>query len=136
MRNPSTITKSDSPVYGVIELLSERGYETTNRHGQRVPEPDHCAVGILKPRQFQIGFGRFKFGIRQRGLYLGILWLDDESRGARPDKEWVLDVYGRENIPESQRLAEELRRPYDVKIQVRLDGENPRDEYVFADCDV
>ena len=79
--------------------------------------------------------GRFLgFGGRRRRDFVGSLWLSNEARRAN-HKNWVLEVYGRENVARLQKLAEELARDFDVDVHVRLERESVDTEYFLEDCD-
>jgi len=107
------------PVYGVAKYLRARGYEIASLIGVRVREPSKDVIGILKPRPPLVRF--FFFRVKQRALFIGVLWFT--SRGADPEKLWILDVYGRENIKEMTELAEKLSQEFSVSIRVILDKE-------------
>ena len=113
----------ESPVYGVAKHLRARGYKIADYLGVRVREPDKRAIGILKPRPPVVKrsfFFRRKM-LEQRALFLGTLWFTE--RGADPEKLWILNVYGRENIQEMTELAEKLSQEFSIDIRVVLDKE-------------
>ena len=123
----------ETPVYGVAKHLIEKGYKTADYLGVPVREPDKRAIGILKPRPPVVKrylFFRRKM-VEQRALFLGVLWFT--SRGADPEKLWILHVYGRENVQEMTELAEELRKGFSVDIHVILDSERTKLEPAKVD---
>ncbi len=120
----------------VTKTLRDRGYDIANSAGLRQSEPDKGAVGILKPREpIQKSFLGFKWNNQQRALYIGTLWLENQARGAKLDENWVLEVYGRDYVPELTELAKELSEPHQTQVQIRLDTEKPRVETYLSDHD-
>ena len=91
------ISYYESPIYNIVNSLVNKGYRITNAFGLLVDELDNKCVGILEPRESVRSFLGIK--IKQRGLHLSNLWLNEPSLGAEEDKKWVMCVYGRENIP-------------------------------------
>ena len=61
----------------------------------------------------------------QRASFIGELWLDNEEMGAEYDNKWVLDVYGKENIPKLKELMIKIADKYDVPISIKLAREKP-----------
>ena len=126
------VTYKESVAYAIAETLREKGYEVASCSGMRQTEPDHNVIGILNPKNsIQKSF----LGIKgyKRASFLGTLWLENESRGAEENKKWVLEVYGRENIPELTELVKELSGPSGVRVQVILDSEQPVFEKHLSD---
>ncbi len=131
------ISYHESPAYDVARALRDRGYEIASGTGLRRSEPSHNVVGILKPRDpVQKSFLGPKWDSKQRALYLGTLWLDNRAKGAKHDENWVLEVYGRDNVPELTELVKGLSEPKKVSVQVRLDSEQPRVETYLSDYDM
>lgn len=127
----------ESPAYMVVRSLRKKGYEIANTIGIRENEPDQGAIGILKPKHpVEKGFWVFRRKVKQRALFIGTLWFDNEARGARPDKRWVLEVYGREHVQELMKLAKELAKTYAMDIHVVLRRERPELETYPSDFDL
>ena len=126
----------ESLAYAVAKTLRDRGYGIAGCSGIRQTEPNHDFVGILKQRS---PIKRSLLGLhlkrKQAALHIGTLWLDNESRGAKPDENWVLEVYGRDNVTKLTELIKEFSESSHVKVQVRLDSENPKVETYFSDHD-
>ena len=61
-----------------------------------------------------------------RALHTGTLWFDNKLRGAKENTNWVLEVYGRENMPSLTNLFIDLSEQYEVTIEIRLESENSR----------
>jgi hypothetical protein len=126
----------ESPAYAVARTLRNRGYEIASCTGLRQTEPNHNVVGILKPRDsVRKSFLGLKWDSKQRALYLGTLWLNNQTKGTKHDENWVLEVYGRDNVPELTELVKELSEPSGAHVQVRLDSEQPRVEAYLSDGD-
>ena len=133
MQERATLDKKvsyyESPTYAIARTLREKGYEIADGRGRRQTEPKHSVVGILKPRDpIQKSFLGIKWNKGQKALYLGTLWLNSQLMGARSDENWVLEVYGRENVPELTKLVEELSEPSSTRVQVTLGREQPKVE--------
>jgi len=126
------ISYYESPTYAIAETLREKGYQIADTEGVRVLELDelsHYYLGILEPQEpIELRLLGLNFPKKQKALYLGTLWVDNQSRGAIPDKNWVLDVYGRDNVPKLMELVKELSEPNNVCVQVGLVSEQPREE--------
>lgn len=54
---------------------------------------------------------------------IGTLWFTNEHRKAT-HKEWVLEIFGRQNVERMLILAENLARDFNVKVHVRLQSEH------------
>lgn len=118
----------------VAKTLREKGYEIADQNGEHEDEPYKDVIGILKPRVIQKKFLGFKWNSKQEGLYIGNLWLQNEARGAIIDKNWVLEVYGRDYVFELTEIVKEISEPHQVKIQIMLDSEKPKSEtYIGID---
>ena len=131
------IDYNEHPVYEIATTLREKGYQIANCIGirQAEPEPKH-SVGILKPRRdIQKSFLGIRWNKRQRALYLGTLWLDNKAKGAKNNENWILEVYGRENIKELSELVKELSEPRNVNFKVILDMDQSREESYPSDSD-
>ncbi len=118
----------------VAKNLRERGYTIASSTGIRQREPDRDVIGILKSREpIQKNFLGFKWNKQQRGLYIGTLWLENQARGAIHNENWVLEVYGRDYVPELTKLVKELSEQHQAKVQIILDSEKPRVEIYSLD---
>lgn len=130
------VSYHESPAYTVARKLRDKGYEIASCIGLKRTEPDHNVVGILKPRDhIQKSFLGLKWDSKQRALHLGTLWLDNRAKGAKYHKNWVLEVYGRDNVPELTELVKELSETSGARVQIRLGSEQPRVETYFSDYD-
>lgn len=129
------ISYYENPAYKLERDLLDKGYEIANLNGVRESKLNHCVFGILKPRRDIIkkSFLGFKSNKKQRALFLGRVWLSDQDFGAKPDKRWVLEVYGRQNIEELTGLIKELSEPSGVDVQVRLGSEESKFEAYIMD---
>ena len=128
------VSYHESPAYSVAKGLRENGYEIANSSGLMQTEPNHDVIGILKGREpVQKSFSGLKWNKSQRAFYLGTLWLNNQARNAKEDKNWVLEVYGREYVSELTKLVKNLSEPNEVKVQVRLESEIPRVEVYDSD---
>ncbi|MFH0949371.1 MAG: hypothetical protein V1802_02695 [Candidatus Aenigmatarchaeota archaeon] len=122
----------ESPAYVINRALQEKGYQIANCAGIKVDEPSHDHIGILEPRApVSRNFLGIKWHERQRALYLGTLWLTNPAIGAS-EEQWVLEVYGRDNVPKLTELVRELSEPFHVKVEVKLEKESPKLERYFV----
>lgn len=131
MVSQTKVTYQETPAYAIARILNEKGYQIADSLGMKIEEPEHSVLGILEPRETTKGFLGIK--TRQRALFPGVLYLD-ENHGLKDNKQWVMKIYGRENIPKMKKLAEEISAQYDnVGIKIILDSENPRFESRLSD---
>ena len=132
------ISYYESPTYAVAKALREKGYEIANHRGVKiVGEPLHDVLGILEPRDPIVkNFFGLRWLSKQRALYLGTLWVDNNAYGAKPDERWVLEVYGRSSVQKLTELMREIPKPREVSILIRLKSERGREEVYESDYDV
>lgn len=121
MRNytPASSTGIDPELLRAVDKVKRR---IGLRHYRSSLSED--AVGILKGAK------------KGKRLFIGIVRLDDEGRGAKYNKKWVLEVYGENFVPELENLANDIAtlefpRSNNIEIEVRLDEKEPRDEWDF-----
>ncbi len=129
----------ENPAYGisrvVAEVIRNEGYNIANCSGFRIENPSYDVIGVLEPREsIERKFWKIKCMEEQRGLFIGRVWMDNDVRKARPDDNFVLEVYGRENVPKMSKLAENLVKKIEgVKIKIVLEDENVRYEEYESD---
>lgn len=128
------ISYHESPTYEIARKLKDKGYQIADFAGIRVSEPQHDVLGILEPRDpIEKSFLGFKRNKKQRALYIGTLWINNQERGAKSDENWVLEAYGRNNVPKLTELVRELSESKGVSVQVRLEREQSRVEMYVSD---
>ena len=120
----------ESLTYAIAKTIRDKGYEIADSTGRKISEPPQDALGILEPREpiEKSFFGFFKRKEKQKALHTGTLWVDNYVRGAKHDKNWVLEVYGRNNVQKLIELVKEFSEPKKVSVQVSLDSEHPKVE--------
>jgi hypothetical protein len=93
--------------------------------------PENLSVGILRssPRG-PIRFLWFTFA--RRGQCIGTFHFSNKSMGAN-NRNWVLEVFGRENLPALKNLAASIARTYKRHIHIRLESEEPKEEMCNMD---
>jgi len=122
----SRIDYFESPAFDIARTLRERGYEIASSLGIRQTEPNLNVIGILKPRApVQKSLLGFKWTKERRALYIGKLWLNSRIIGARYGENWVLDVFGRDNVSELTEIVREFSEPRGVDVKIRLSSEGP-----------
>jgi|GEM_PF-1812207 hypothetical protein len=116
----------------VLGTLHHKGYDIADTGGRKMTDEEICAVetadgvGILKPNTPRSGF--LSYWVRSRRRLLGTLWLDCAERGAVLDREWVMEVYGEDNIKEAEHIIGDLLDQAHVPVLVRLASKKPRFE--------
>lgn len=118
---------SEDPVKIAAEKFQKKGYVIANCAGIREPNNYKLirdgSVGILDPRN----------RVRGRTAHIGTLWFEDGKRGAIKDKNWVLEVYGRQYVSQLTELVEEISEPSGLSVQVKLREEEARPECLTSD---
>ncbi len=132
------VTFEEPDALRVADTLIEKGYVIASQYGNRVSEPSHDAIGILKPQKsldetvVKTGlFGRkreVKIKHEKIASFPGTLYFSNERLGAGDEIKWVLNVYGRENKDEMVKLAKELTKLYKVPITVKIETLYPKSE--------
>jgi hypothetical protein len=138
--NDSSCIDTDSlenPVYRIAEGLKEEGYAPAGRLGIKQNEPnrlDPNMVGILKERKaIEKSFFGFKYNQPQRAFHLGTIWINDEDKGAKEDKKWILEVCGKKYESKLTELVEKLALPYNVQVETILSRKTPKLETYLSD---
>ena len=121
-----------NPLYPIAEVLKQRGYliASNTDFGIRGDKLDYGSLGILEPRApIKKNFLGFRWNKKQRALFVGVLNAGDISEGRlKIYPKWFLEVYGRNNLQKLIELAREFPNPSNVKIEVRLGKEEPKEE--------
>lgn len=131
----------EHPIYVAARKIRAQGYATGTNYG-RIEDKvgrdsaGNFVLGIIEPKQPEAKGLLGKLGIKteQRGNRLGTLWFDD-GEGAKHDEKWVLEVYGRENLPILTEIVKELSNLYNVKVEINLVSEKPKIECLERDND-
>jgi len=109
----------------IVNVLKEKGYEIANCIGIAEFPLDKTHVGILKPRKSIKRKSLFGLKFRTKALFIGVLWLNNEARGAKVGKQWILEVYGKKYIKEITEVVKKIAGHYKVNIVVNLESEHP-----------
>lgn len=120
-------------------IINAGAYQIADELGVRINNfkdvPSGC-VGILRldpteTTERLFGFIPIKDEIRRP--HIGTLYVDG-MRGAVPNSFWVMEVYGRKNIPELTNLAKGfLLSKKDLRIQIDLKSEQEKLEKFYPD---
>lgn len=125
------------PSYSVSEELKERGYELAGHMNLKLgkqKKPLSSFIGILKNQKpIQKKILGIKLNKRQKAIYIGKIWFNNESKNAYEDKKWVLEVYGRRHLSEMTKLFDALSKSHGVKLKVNLKSEYIVKENHFLD---
>ncbi|MBI2542736.1 MAG: hypothetical protein HYW24_00935 [Candidatus Aenigmarchaeota archaeon] len=115
------ITYHEIATFNVAKILKEKGYQLADSDGVRVKEPNRDYIGILEPKRF---LGLELSGIIMPASYIGTLLLN--GQGATFDGKWILDVYGRNNVPKMTELMKELAQSHNVQVAITLASEKSK----------
>lgn len=110
------VFSTTSPRPLVLSVLGYNGSQETNSYNIMVNK------GGL--RKFLDLFGIY---LHER---IGQIFFENSARGAVLEKKWVLEVYGRSNVEYFKMLAAQLASHFEVEVQVQLQSEQPRSEYL------
>lgn len=131
------VTYYESPAYAVAEALRKKGYQIADCSGTivDVDATPQDFFGIISP---QISLKRRVLGLGsweqpRRGIHKGNLFINNDTRGARPNENWILEVYGRENVSELTEVLGEISNPFGVSVHIILGDEQPRKETYTED---
>ena len=104
-----------------MDYLELCGYELANVLGIKKDRPtEPSVVGIIIP------------GKTKKGIFLGLIWIDNEPRGATA-KHWLFEVNGRDNIQMAKdNIAKPLEKQFGVKIAVVLRSGKPQKERISS----
>lgn len=117
----------ENPYLEIASALKKSGYDIASANGEKINFVPQFEIGILEPAQ-------------PKALHIGTIVLDDSymgqdgldsSRGALPNKKWVLDVYGRNKIGSLTKILGEIAKSCNVTLEVELQSETPNIEQVF-----
>jgi len=128
------VVSFENPAYGVAQKVREEGYEIAGHMGIKQKRPTHNMVGILKEREpFKKKMYGIKWKFNPRAFHLGTIWINHYERGAKEDKKWIMEVYGKKYLPKLTELAEKLSSDYNVEVEVKLAGNFPRRQTYLSD---
>ena len=105
----------DQPTYyNILRKIIDHDYELCEVDGVKTESPDPYFIGILKPRE-----------PLQKALFIGGLRTENDGL--------VLEIYGRENVPEMREFGNRIRKIVSSSIETKLASEEPQVEMEFAD---
>jgi len=117
LRN-SNLTYHESPAYEIAAQMKERGYAIADENGKPLDNPKENVIGILREKRLSKIQGMLHIELFKdlEIPYLGNLWLNDTSRGASPTVKWVLEAYGKRNVPKLIDLCRRLNPSVNIEI--------------------
>ena len=123
----------EAPLLKVARLLREQGFDLANCAGYALRQEDIKAgnsLGILKKTETK----RFLFfiSLKSRRKHIGNIWF--REHGAN-DKQWVLEIFGRDNVPTLQPVAVLISQTYSMVVKIKLVSEVARKERFLRDGD-
>ena len=125
-------------VQEIADKIKDCGYELANISGSKLGEKKLyeygvCVIGILEPRpgtdtkkqKYFLGLLEKEIQVPKKSHWLGALWIEhfNQEEQIKYDKRWVLDVYGRENIPKLMEFAKKISEPYNVSVDMHIKSE-------------
>ncbi len=119
----SKVDYYESPIYGLVAKLREQGFQVADTYGDiinKVSEPTPSGLQILKKRE---GPSRklLWFTIDEPlPLKLGEIHVDNWYKEADPKNQWLLNVYGRDNIKSLTRLVSEVVKEYNSRVNAQV----------------
>lgn len=122
-KDSGKVSYTESPLQSIAKIIEQNGYQTASLIGEYEKIGSSLpfgGIGILDPRV------KLKRGIifkEIRDAWPGTLWLSNKERGAVPDKNWIMEVHGRDYIGKMKELAEEISSPFGVDVDIRLSSE-------------
>ncbi len=132
------VTYSESATYAIARELKRMGYQIAEMSGIRTAEPVRNAIGILKERaSVRKNILCFEFNIKKRAFHIGNMYIanSDPAPNTTSDKTWILDVFGRQHVPELTEIAKTLSKSYQIEVQMQLATEHPQEETKHTDYD-
>ncbi|MBI4095643.1 MAG: hypothetical protein HY438_02155 [DPANN group archaeon] len=139
------ITYSEHPALALQKLVDEiaglfwdAGYRFSDVFGHRVTRPIGSTIHILAPREpIEKSFLGFTYTKKQLALNVGTLCLDgnlvdylastdNKKFRAEYNKQWILDVYGRDNVKPLTGFISRIAEQKKVRVHITLLEEQPR----------
>ncbi len=125
--NGENISQS-SASYEVMRVLRDRGYrvieeredDSTGQRGIAILSPINQPRSMLQNLMYRIGIRP-----KQKAYNIGVLWLDNEYRGAKQDERWVFEAKGTETVPRLSTIISDLTLQRNVSLDVLVNGESP-----------
>ena len=128
---------NESPHYTVTRLLRKGGYEIASSIGIREYEmPDRNGIGILKtkePVKVKRFLGLVNSMEEPRASFIGMLWMDNNSRDTRKDRNWTLEIYGENNVDDLNSIIQKAAKYQNVELKVELADNNSKLETYLSD---
>ncbi|GEM_PF-5758678 len=125
--NPfSNVIYYESPDLKVSNFIKSKGYIIADAHGVPVNKPDDEGIGILELTGYHRALPLFFVKKRNKALNIGTLFF--REKGAIINKEWILEVYGSDNIQKMRILAEQIQSECNIHINVKSEQEEVRYE--------
>ncbi len=129
----SRVSYNEATSIKVGRLLLAKGFCPASCMGESLVALAHSdSVGILykdpglKTRSFFFGLIKKE----PRRVFIGTIWFRYHNAD---EKNWVLEVQGRQYVEMLAHLAEEIASVCNVKIDLRLTQEQPEVEHFFSD---
>lgn len=113
----------EHPGHSAERALKDKGYVPIPIGREMRP----AGLEILKYREPVRYFFRL-FEKHQPAYHAGNLIFATTSDEYKPDKKWLLNVFGDEFVDELSKIVEELARKHNVQVEVRLGSTQPKFE--------
>lgn len=102
----------------------------------RIPK-QIASLGLLRGQEFEVKRflgGLISRNVRRRRDHVGNIYFSNACRGVK-NKNWSIDIYGRENVEEFKQIAEFFSKTYAVNIDVQILSESPQQKRYGSDFD-
>lgn len=136
MKRVASVSYDEEIAIKVGQFLTLQGFVPALESGMAVDyltKSDSIGVLYKDPEvenQWKFPFSLIKKNPRRE--FLGIIWFNDEDRGAS-EKRWVFEMYGRKYSQLMRQLAERASLAFNVKIDARLVDERSKKEEISSD---
>ena len=123
--SPTIIPSTVAPTVAVERVLKQNGLCPASTIGYSGVRSSH-GVGILRGEPYERPNALFFKG-RRRREFIGVVYFDCDRLGATKE-QWVLEVYGFQNVELAERLAHEIATVRRGSISVILSSEEQEKE--------
>jgi len=128
-QNSNKVYYTEDSSFKIAKFLVSKGYILGNGRGRREKIKNFeltDSIGILKKGKiFKKKFLWFDYETEGRAYFIGLF--------NKKDKNWHLDIYGRENVSELEKLMKNISKYANVNIKMELKSEISKKEYFLKD---
>jgi len=124
-----------SPVFKLAKDIVESGWlygNCLNSISKDFEPSERNSIGIYREIKDTIEpwfFGLLKKKVHHQNPKIGMIWINNQSRGAYETTKWVLEIFGNEHI---EKLKEFIENTCPVKVEIVLASHN---ESIYTQTD-